>query len=162
MGLGNPHCGDDALGIVLARGLQRHGFGQVSFAGIDLERWLRADAILPGRQVVFLDAVEIRSAPGTVVLLDADQVRTRFPQVSTHRLALGMVARLAIQKGATQVWLLGIQPESLHQPGLSPVVQQSVDLLLELLVRLSTSTRPPLASDRKQAPFAVAAPPLAL
>ena len=42
--------------------------------------------------VVFLDAVDAGVAPGAVLWLEADDIQARFPQVSTHRLSLGLLA----------------------------------------------------------------------
>ena len=71
--------------------------------------------------VLFLDAVEMGAAPGDVVLLDAREIAARFPQVSTHKLSLGTLARLIeADGGATRSCLLGVQPQSVG-PGRRPV-----------------------------------------
>jgi hydrogenase maturation protease len=99
------------------------------------ERWLgrlgggRFDAVL------FLDAVDAGRAPGDVVLLDASAVEARFPQVSTHRISLGTLARLLEAEVAGPVRLLGIQPQSLA-PGrrLSLPVARTVRALADLVI----------------------------
>ena len=56
----------------------------------------------------------------------------RFPQVSTHKISLGLLARL--DRGAVarrKAWLLGVQPESLR-PGTVEPGRQTLSLL-ELL-----------------------------
>jgi hypothetical protein len=84
--------------------------------------------------VVFLDAVEFGGAPGSVVLLDASEMAARFPQISTHKLSLGLLAKQAEANDKTRAWLLGVQPQSL-KPGedLTPTVRATLELLLELL-----------------------------
>jgi hydrogenase 3 maturation protease len=84
--------------------------------------------------VLFLDAVEFGAVPGSVVLLDASEMTTRFPQVSTHKLSLGLLAQMIEANGRTKVWLLGVQPASLKPgEGLSPRVAATVEGLIPLL-----------------------------
>ena len=84
--------------------------------------------------VLFLDAVECGAAPGAVVLLDAAEMASRFPQVSTHRISLGLLAQMIEANGRTRVWLLGVQPASLKPDDrLSSAVAASVECLAGLL-----------------------------
>jgi len=87
--------------------------------------------------ILFLDAVDFGGAPGSVVLLEADEIKARFPQISTHRISLGLLAQLVEAGVPTKVRLLGVQPESL-KPGhrLSPAVEASLCLLRDLLLGL--------------------------
>jgi hydrogenase maturation protease len=82
---------------------------------------------------VFLDAVDYGGAPGSAVLLGAAEIAQRFPQVSTHRISLGTLARVIESRGRTKVWLLGVQPESLR-PGttLTRTVQRTREMLVAL------------------------------
>lgn len=84
--------------------------------------------------VIFLDAADFGAAPGAVVLLDSDEMAARFPQISTHKLSLGLLAKPVESNGRTKAWLLGVQPQSL-KPGeqLSPTVNATLQLLLELM-----------------------------
>ena len=102
--------------------------------------------------VIFLDAVEFGGAPGSVVLLDSNEMAARFPQVSTHRLSLGLLAKHIEANGHSKAWLLGAQPQSLR-PGaaLTPKVQATLELLVELLTDLCAD-KPRVA---EQAPFGV-------
>ena len=61
-------------------------------------------------------------------------IRDRFPQVSTHKLSLGLLARQIEAQGRIRVWLLGVQPESLKLRGaLTPTIQTTLELLHALL-----------------------------
>jgi hydrogenase 3 maturation protease len=83
---------------------------------------------------IFLDAVEFGGAPGSVVLLNSDEITTRYPQISTHKISLGLLAKWAEANGTTKAWLLGVQPESIKPGGeLTPAVQATLELLLELV-----------------------------
>lgn len=141
LGLGNTDCGDDALGVRLAEQLAAAGVADVIVAGSSPERVVGRVAAAGYDHVIFLDAVEFGGAPGSVVWLGADEIAARFPQISTHRISLGLLARWIEERGATRAWLLGVQPASLR-PGTSitPAVQTTVDLLVELIADLGLST----------------------
>lgn len=153
VGVGNVDLGDDGLGVRLAESLMAGprsdspaagGFARSRFgfellnAGTTPERWLSPLAGGGFDHVVFLDAVEFGGRPGAVVLLDAGQLAARFPQVSTHKLALGLLAGWLQRCGGTRVWLLGVQPAMLRAgEGLSEPVQRTLDLLRQLIAGVS-------------------------
>ncbi len=87
--------------------------------------------------LIFLDAVEFGGVPGSVVFLNAEEMAARFPQISTHKISLGLLAKWAEARGSTRAWLLGVQPESL-KPGasLTPTVQRTLEALVELLSKM--------------------------
>ncbi len=136
-GLGNPARGDDGLGVRLAEALSGRVPGaRVVVAGTSPERHL--DEALQGEpdHLLFLDAVDLGADPGAVALLDSEGMQTRFPQISTHRLSLGLLARWVEAAGRTRAWLLGVQPASLREgEGLSLTVRTSLNLLCDLVCR---------------------------
>jgi hydrogenase maturation protease len=142
MGLGNVEYGDDAFGVRLAEELKSEGRtpksegnpSQVILCGMTPERFIGLVTDEGFDHVVFLDAVEFGGPPGSVVLLDSNEMAARFPQISTHKISLGLLARQVESNGQTRAWLLGVQPESLRQgEQLSPTVQATLELLLGLL-----------------------------
>ncbi len=152
VGVGNTAGGDDGAGVRLAEALandQRRMAGdewpvlqgaradasrEILVAGMSPERHLSRLSAGAFDGVLFLDAVECGAAPGAVVLLDAADMASRFPQVSTHRISLGLLAQMIEANGHTRVWLLGVQPASL-KPGhvLSPCVAATIEFLRTLL-----------------------------
>ena len=136
LGLGNTDGGDDAAGLRLADALQASQVPGVSLVGLRPEQWIARAEFPRDTHLIFLDAADFSAQPGAVAFLDATQIQARFPQISTHRLALSTLARLLFDRGAAGVWLLGIQPASLRLgPTLSPVVQFTVELLGRLIVQ---------------------------
>ena len=157
MGLGNVDYGDDGFGVRLAQELKSEGRSpkpegnpsQVIVCGTSPERFIGRVADEGYEHVIFLDAVEFGGAPGSVVLLDSDEMAARFPQVSTHKLSLGLLARQVESNGQTRAWLLGVQPESLRQgEQLSPTVNATLQLLLELITDVSLVGRAVLCAPR--------------
>jgi hydrogenase maturation protease len=162
MGLGNVDYGDDGFGVRLAEELKsevrspksegrpkdegrRAGNisreadtvlrDEVIIAGTSPERFIGQVGQEGFDHLIFLDAVEFGGAPGSVVLLDSQEMAARFPQVSTHKISLGLLAKQVEADGRTKAWLLGVQPESVRPgEGLSATVVGTLELLLELLV----------------------------
>lgn len=108
---------------------------QVIIAGTSAERYVSQLSNGDFDAVVFLDAADVGAAPGSVVLLNASEMVARFPQVSTHKLSLGLLAQMIETNGRTRVWLLGVQPESLKPGGeLSPRVRATLEALTAVLI----------------------------
>ena len=100
------------------------------------------------RHVLMLDAVETGSAAGSAVFLDAGQIKNRYPQISTHRVALGTLARLIESGGSARVWLLGVQPRSTELGAeLSETVRATLEILKDLLVQVLPGFTKPAESE---------------
>lgn len=143
VGVGNPDHGDDGAGVRLAEQLLAGGCANVFVAGASPEQMAPSLARLGFERMLFLDAVEFGGSPGDVVLLGAREIQSRFPQVSTHKISLGMLARMLEVDRGTQVWLLGMQPGSLKGAELSEVMKATVAALAALLQEIIQPTPPP-------------------
>ena len=134
MGLGNVEYGDDGFGVRLAEKLLCAGTPDVIVAGTVPESCLGHVVERGFDHVVFLDAVEFGAAPGSVVFMDAEEIDARFPQISTHKISVSVLARCIQASGTTRVWLLGVQPESLRpMQQLTPAVQATLDVVADVL-----------------------------
>jgi len=134
MGLGNVDEGDDGFGVHLAEALACAGVPDVISAGIVPEQRVGRFADRGFDHLVFLDAVNFGAAPGSVIFLNSQEMAARFPQISTHRISLGMLAKYVESNGHTQAWLLGAQPATLKPLSpLSPVIQTALTILAELV-----------------------------
>jgi hydrogenase maturation protease len=132
IGLGNLDYGDDGFGVRLAEVLIASGVPNVMIAGTTPDRWIGQAAKFD--HMVFLDAVDFGGDPGSVVFLGSAQMAARFPQISTHKISLGLLAQWAEVNGTTKAWLLGVQPESLKPAQkLTPALQKTLELLSDLL-----------------------------
>jgi hydrogenase maturation protease len=146
VGIGNPDRGDDAFGLRLAEAVRDLGYPDVILAARTPERWIGFLARGEWQTLVFLDAVQMRAEPGDVVFLEGAEIAARYPQVSTHKLSLGTLARLIEAGGSTRVFLLGVQPQTLdHGAELSAPVRATLEILRDLLVQILTRTTEPLA-----------------
>jgi len=145
MGLGNVDYGDDGFGVRLAENLLTAGLPQgwrAVVAGTTPERSIGRVVDIGCDHLVFLDAVEFGAAPGSVVFLDSGEMAARFPQISTHKISLGLLAKWAEANETTRAWLLGVQPESLGAgQQLTPTVQKTLEALSELLRGMNSPPR---------------------
>ncbi|HOX58823.1 MAG TPA: hydrogenase maturation protease [Candidatus Paceibacterota bacterium] len=135
IGLGNLEYGDDGFGVRLAEELRAHGNpAHVIVSGTAPERIISRVADEGFDHIIFLDAAEFGGAPGSVILLNSDELAARFPQVSTHKLSLGLLAKRIEANSRSKAWLLGAQPGSVRQGAqLSQALQATLELLLQLL-----------------------------
>ena len=139
MGVGNPAYSDDAFGVRLAEALLEAGVLDVIVAGSSPDRYLGPVKDKSFDHLVFLDALDFGATPGSVVFLDCREISARYPQISTHKISLGVLAKFVESSGVTKAWLLGVQPESLKEgQGLTATVRKTMGLLLELLYRMRT------------------------
>jgi hydrogenase maturation protease len=179
MGVGNTDCGDDGFGVRLAEellkctvqnshvdgsfGLRTSDFAlpfKTIVAGTTPERLVSRVIEENVDHLIFLDAVEFGAAPGSVVFLNSMQMAARFPQFSTHKISLGMLAKWAESNGSMRAWLLGVQPESLKSgAGLTLTVQRTLEMLVALLTELAQEKRvsvlecggpPPLSHEARR------------
>lgn len=140
VGIGNPDLGDDGAGCRLAEALAARGVPEVLVAERTPERLLGPLRRGGYDRILFLDAVEIGAPPGAAGLLEGTGLAARHPQLSTHKLSLGTLARLLEAEAGPRVLLLGIQPGSLRPgAGLSEAVAVTVGLLADLLADLLPS-----------------------
>ena len=139
MGVGNPEYGDDALRRASCRSTARG-----RRAGRDRCRKLtRALGRIRGRHGVRSPGLSgcrgIGCGAGSVVFLDSQEITARYPQISTHKISLGVLANVVESSGFTRAWLLGVQPASLKEgQDLTPTVRRTLGVLLELLLNRRT------------------------
>lgn len=112
------------------RGPSAFGSLEVWLIGTELERHLHHFSAGNRDHVIFLDAADFGAEPGAVALLDRVEMRARFPQCSTHRLSLGLVADMLEGGGFTRAWLLAVQPKNLRSgDAMSAEVRRTVEAL---------------------------------
>jgi hydrogenase maturation protease len=147
MGLGNIDYGDDGFGAIITEAItgRLKMEGEITLAhdiinaGTMPECFIKTIAEKGINHLIFLDTVEFGGTPGSVVFLNTEEISARFPQISTHKISLGVLANVAESNGVTKAWLLGVQPESI-KPGLELTrpVRRTLGVLLELLFHLTT------------------------
>lgn len=142
LGIGNPNRGDDSVGSMVASlllGAQCRG-GGTSLRVIDAqdvpEAYLGPVTRLLPDAVVLVDAVELGEAPGTIALLEVEEMVGR--EASTHNAPLSLLAYYLRAETGADVFLLGVQPggRELGAPP-SPEIRASARALAHLLEAIS-------------------------
>lgn len=150
VGLGNIDLSDDAFGVRLAERLADAGLPNVVLAGKSPDRYMSQITGGGYAHVVFLDTAEFGGASGSTIFVNAKEMVARFPQVSTHKISVGLLAKWVEASGRTKAWLLGVQPRSIAQgKELTPAVETTLNALCELLVDLRTPQETLTGAERK-------------
>jgi hydrogenase 3 maturation protease len=108
MGIGNPCRGDDAAGSMLAQKISAVPGVRVIDAQEVPESYVRQVAGEEPDTVVLIDSVDLKSAPGSVALLDKNQLAGYCP--STHRVPLTLLMDYLERETHARVCLIAIQP----------------------------------------------------
>jgi hydrogenase maturation protease len=148
MGVGNVDYGDDGFGVILSEKIKERLKGSeegqpytVLNAGTTPERYIEAIAEKGFDHLIFLDSVEAGADAGAVIFMNAEEIMSRYPQVSTHKISLGLIAKLAGGNGRTKTWLLGVQPGSVRiGEGLTQEVSGTLEILEGVLCELMSIT----------------------
>lgn len=144
VGLGNPLMTDDGVGLAaLARlraGWLFHGVELVDGGtwGMNL-----LPVIEDTERLVLLDAIRVGAAPGTLTVLEREQLPRLFAhKLSPHQIDLSEVLALAELRGRLPpvTVAFGIEPQAVEMGvGLTPTVDARIDDLVEAVVeRLRT------------------------
>jgi hydrogenase 3 maturation protease len=135
VGVGNPLRGDDAAGCLLARRLRGTPDVRVIEAEEVPESFVGDIAAAAPDVVVVVDAVDLGATPGTVAVLETDDVAAYAP--TTHRLPLSLVMDVVQRRTGADVFLIAVQPLSLaFGAPVSPQVGAGVELLAGVLSEL--------------------------
>lgn len=137
IGLGNPLMGDDGLGIAALTALRERWALEPEPELVDGGTWgMNLLPLIEGSdRVLFLDAINTGAEPGTLVVLERDQLpRFLATKLSPHQIDLREVLALAELRGTlpSQAVAIGLQPARVEMAvELSPQLEEHLPELLE-------------------------------
>lgn len=113
VGVGSPIRSDDAVGIVIVKGLKGKVPRNVKLLICETSPESYTSTIKRSRptHVLIIDAADVQSNPGSSQLVDPK--RTMGSMISTHTLPLKIFSEYIEQVTGASVRLLAIQPESI-------------------------------------------------
>lgn len=155
VGVGNPLRGDDAAGSLAARRLM----GMTRAHAIDAEEvpesYLGEVRAAAPDTVVLIDAVDLGAEPGSVALLEKEDVALYFP--STHRLPLSLMMEFVQRETGADTFVLAVQPRGLNFGApVSDEVEASVSLLVKMLGEVLSARRAAVEARPSEAEGTVA------
>jgi len=132
MGIGNPCRGDDAAGSWVAQQVSGIPGASVIDAQEVPEDYLSRAAEQKPDTILLIDAVDMKTSPGSVALLNKNQAADYCP--STHRVPITLLAEYLEQIAHARVFVLGIQPKQTDfLEAMSAEVASSVKGLVDVL-----------------------------
>ncbi|MGQ9587503.1 MAG: hydrogenase maturation protease [Thermoplasmata archaeon] len=138
LGLGNTDRADDGAGVLVAEALKK-SFPSYSCSehdgveGTVLGISERDDDVA----VVFVDAGDLRLAPGTIRIVECKNVKER--EITTHRVAVALMASLLSKSGKKSA-VVCIQPKRTEfGAGVSPEVTCAIGMVIGVLEELMES-----------------------
>jgi len=108
MGIGNPCRGDDAAGSLVAQRISDVPGVRVIDAQDVPENYMRQVVGEEPDTVVLIDSVDLHFTPGSMAVLDKDQVAGYWP--STHRVPLTLLMDYLERETHARICLIAIQP----------------------------------------------------
>ncbi len=143
--IGNELVADDAVGHALYQRLTEESLGgEVRLSLLGVGGMAVVDELTGEDRLIVVDAVQFGSTPGTVHVLDWDQIPcSGMRPVSGHgigiREALQVCRKLFPEKAASEAWLVGIEGECFNRvgAGLSPKVRDALPQAVERIVQLT-------------------------
>lgn len=140
LGIGNPLRGDDAAGPELIRRLSSPSLPTLKpmlllDVGEVPENYVGKIVKERPDTVVLVDAVDLGASPGTVRVVEKDDIGAEF--FSTHSVSLNMVADYIDKETSADVFVLGIQPGNLaFKEEISEPVRESLEKIVKVLERV--------------------------
>lgn len=142
IGLGQDFAGDDAIGLVVARELQRSAAQVETITAKDATELV--DLLATPARVVVVDGVVGAGTPGRVFELDPAALDRGSAAVSSHALGVAQAVELArALHGASMTPEIRFVGVAITRPtrsgeGLSPAVQSAVERAARLALALAT------------------------
>jgi hydrogenase maturation protease len=142
VGMGNSIRKDDVAGVYIVNGVSE-GIGENSLKTMIVEDVLEAYAFklaeLDCENIVIVDAVESSQEPGSLVFGKLSEFSELLSNFSTHKLALEMCGKI-FKEYKKETYLLGIVAGDIDfGEGMTPSVQESADMLRDLLITLANA-----------------------
>jgi len=136
LGIGNPLRGDDGVGPEIINRVKNPLPSLVLFdVGETPENYLAKIVRQKPDTIVLIDAVEFAASPGTIKIMEKDDMRNEF--FSTHNVSLSLVAKYLQKETSADVFLLGIQPETTEWGRkISRPVREGLEKIVRMLERV--------------------------
>jgi len=138
MGIGNPLRGDDAIGVEIAKRLEKRLPANVALFNCEMvpENFLSDIERFKPSHILMIDAAQLDLEPGEARLIPTEKITG--VALSTHTMPLSLTAEILRGNLGAEIVLLGVKPERTEfGEGLSPKLQKTsteiADIILEAI-----------------------------
>lgn len=134
--IGNRLRGDDGVGPEIIKRVENPLPSLLLFdVGEAPENYLGKIVKQKPDAIVFIDAVDFDAPPGTIEVVETDDIRNE--SLSTHNVSLNLVAKYLQKETSADVFLLGIQPETTEfGREISRPVREGLEKIVKMLERV--------------------------
>jgi len=134
LGVGNPLRGDDGAGPYLIKQLKGRIGATLLNGEEEPENLLDQISGMKPDSILIVDSVNLRANPGSVALLEENQIGRKSP--FTHHASLKLFIECVKGETGAKVLVLGIQPKSIEiGQAISSEVKESIGHLRDILIR---------------------------
>jgi len=136
VGIGNRLRGDDGVGPEIIKRVENPLPSLLLFdVGEVPENYLGKIVKQKPDAIVFIDAVDFDAPPGTIKVIETDDIRNE--SLSTHNVSLNLVAEYLQRETSADIFLLGIQPETTEfGREISRPVREGLEKIVKMLERV--------------------------
>jgi len=136
VGIGDQLLPWDRLGMLAAEAIANLRLPKVKvfLAGTVPESMTGPIRRFRPEHVLFLDAAEMGSPPGTVAIVEPEGIHATL--FSTHALPLSVVMEFLEKDAHTRVTLIGIEPDAPAGKGPTPAEQEGIRCLVSVLQKI--------------------------
>ena len=137
--IGNDMRGDDAIGPIMAENLKKIFKNRSDIIVINAETVPENYTGLIRKEnpsiIIFIDAVEMKSSPGHIKLVQSDKIADY--SISSHAMRLSFMIKYLESFTDAKILLIGIQPKNMEMSNpISKEVQESLEELTGLLMNI--------------------------
>jgi hydrogenase 3 maturation protease len=134
LGMGNPLRGDDGAGPYLIKQLTGRVDATLLNGEDEPENLLGQITGIKPDYILIVDSVDLSANPGSVALVEGDQLERR--NLFTHKASLKLFIECLKGETGANVLVLGIQPKSIEiGRAISSEVKESLGHLRDILIR---------------------------
>jgi len=138
LGIGSELRGDDSAGIMVAKKLEKEKIAglTVLIGGTAPENMTGEIKRLRPSHLIIVDAADMKAAPGTIRLVDPDEVGGF--SFSTHSLPIKVLINYLLEYFPCKVTLIGIQPKNISfGNSLSPEIENAAQAVVNALLEVT-------------------------
>ncbi len=133
--IGNRMRGDDGAGPALSEKIEGKVKANIINCEETPENYTGKIKELTPDTVIMVDAVDMGAEPGSMSIIERQKLND-LALYTTHNIPLKVLADYLFIETKADIFLIGIQPESINNGQISPKVEKTLDYLKDILIEI--------------------------